>query len=49
VTGHKITIPRGFKIKGNKLVPSTKHLPVNLRLQKQAKAEARPIRRTSPR
>jgi len=48
-SGRKNHIPRGYKLKGDKLVPSTKHLPVNVRLQKQASKRVRVVRRTSPR
>jgi len=47
--GRRIAIPRGWKLKDGKLVPSTKHLPVNLQLQRQAKAKVRVTRRTAPR
>jgi hypothetical protein len=47
-TGRRITIPKGWKLKDGKLVPCTKHLPVNLRLQKQASRKIRPIRRKAP-
>jgi hypothetical protein len=49
MTGRRITIPRGWRFKDGKLVPCTKHLPVNLRLQKQASKKVRVTRRTAPR
>ena len=46
MTGHRIAIARGWRIKDGKLVPCTKHLPVNIRLQKQASKRVRPAKRT---
>jgi hypothetical protein len=40
VITRKIAI-KGYKLKGGKLVPCYKHLPVNLRLQKQASQRVR--------
>jgi hypothetical protein len=48
MTGRKIPIPRGWKLKGDKLVPDDRHLPVNLRLQKRAKQKVRVSRRRTP-
>jgi hypothetical protein len=37
----KIAIDKGWQLKGGKLVPSCKHLPVSLRLQKRASKRVR--------
>jgi hypothetical protein len=49
MTGHRTTIPKGWRFKDGKLIRSDKHLPVNLRLQKKASKRVRPVRRSAPR
>jgi hypothetical protein len=49
ITGRRIAIPKGWKPKDGRLVRCTKHLPVNLRLQKQAKGKVKVARRPQPR
>jgi hypothetical protein len=45
MTGHCISVPRGWRIKDGKLVKSDKHLPLNLRLQKRASKRVRVTKR----
>jgi hypothetical protein len=46
MTGHRIPIPRGWRIdRHGKLVRSTKHLDVSRRLQKQASRKVRVARK----
>jgi hypothetical protein len=48
-TGRRISLPHGYKLKEGRLVPCTRHLPLNLRLQKQAKGKVKVARRPQPR
>lgn len=46
MTGRRIQMSRGFKLKGGKLVKSTKHRDVSMRLKQQTSRRVRVARRT---
>jgi hypothetical protein len=45
MTGHRVRIPRGYRWKDGKLVPSDKHMDVSARLRQRSSKRVRVVKK----